>query len=142
MDANKILDTLAKPAGLMKKENYLEVPDANSLKNSYQKLTRHFFSKRNQFAEICIFPRAFKRQDEKFDEYVARLRKLAVHCNFGPALDIELCQQFATTTRIAAFENKSPVWKSCISAKPSISLAAMKGRKRTCLPCTNPKRPN
>lgn len=57
-------------------------------------LSDHFTPRRSTLAERAIFYSANKMANETMEEWLARLRGLAVHCNFGGALNTALRDRF------------------------------------------------
>ncbi|XP_028161611.1 uncharacterized protein LOC114364771 [Ostrinia furnacalis] len=67
-------------------------------KLSYQDLTKaledHFTPKRSTFADRANFYEASRFENESIEDWAARLRGLAVYCEFGSALDTLLRDRF------------------------------------------------
>ncbi|XP_049886860.1 uncharacterized protein LOC126381431 [Pectinophora gossypiella] len=58
------------------------------------KLNSHFTPKRSTFADRSRFYEAVKFDNENAEEWAARLRGLAVHCEFGTELEVVLRDRF------------------------------------------------
>lgn len=67
-------------------------------KLSYDELTKalgdHFTPKRSTFADRAMFYEAVKQDNESIEDWAARIRGLAVYCEFGSALDTLLRDRF------------------------------------------------
>lgn len=57
-------------------------------------LNGHFAPKRSTFSDKAKFYNAVKAEGEKVEDWAARLRGLAVHCEFGTALEMMLRDRF------------------------------------------------
>ncbi|XP_061707862.1 uncharacterized protein LOC133518246 [Cydia pomonella] len=57
-------------------------------------LNGHFVPKRSTFTDKAKFYNAVKADGEKIEDWAARLRGLAVHCQFGTALEMMLRDRF------------------------------------------------
>ncbi|XP_073947801.1 uncharacterized protein [Choristoneura fumiferana] len=62
-------------------------------------LNEHFSPKRCTFADRCKFYEARRDVGESVEQWAARIRGLAVHCEFGSALDLLLTDKFVLGLR-------------------------------------------
>ncbi|XP_028161637.1 uncharacterized protein K02A2.6-like [Ostrinia furnacalis] len=68
--------------------------EETSFKDLVKKLNDHFTPKRSTFADRAKFYEATRSEMESAEEWGARLRGLAVHCEFGTELDVVLRDRF------------------------------------------------
>ena len=72
-----------------------------------KKLTDHFNPTANSQVGVFRFRRCYQYPEEKFDEFVNRLRDLAKTCEFGAALDGELKTQLIQGSNSENFQTKA-----------------------------------
>nr|XP_037874507.1 uncharacterized protein LOC119630119 isoform X2 [Bombyx mori] len=69
-------------------------------------LNGHFQPKRSTFADRAKFYGAIRMDGEKVEDWAARLRGLAVHCNFGTELDTLLRDRFILGLKVGPERNR------------------------------------
>ena len=57
-------------------------------------MSDHYAAKRSVFAYVAIFYKSKRHEGESVNDYMVRLRQLAVPCNFGANLEKELLRAF------------------------------------------------
>ena len=57
-------------------------------------MSDHYAPKRSVFAYVAIFYKSKRHEGESVNDYMVRLRQLAVPCNFGANLEKELLRAF------------------------------------------------
>ena len=83
-------------------------------KTAIQKLDQYFMPKKNVDYEIFQFRQATQNPEETVDQFVTRLRKLAIHCEFTD-LDKELRStviQHCKSKRLRRFALRELLWTS------------------------------
>lgn len=77
---------------------------------SYSRLTElldgHFTPKRSTFADLAEFYSAVQAEEESVEDWAARLRGLAIHCEFGTALDTLFLHRFVLGLKAGPERNK------------------------------------
>ncbi|CAB3235846.1 unnamed protein product [Arctia plantaginis] len=73
---------------------YTEVLETVKFEELIEKLDKHFTPQRCTFADRQKFYEARRSDGESVEEWAARVRGLAVHCEFGTALDMLLRDRF------------------------------------------------
>ena len=63
-----------------KHETFTDTGD--DYKTTIEKLDQHFMPKKNVDYEVFQFRKATQKSEETVDQFVTRLRKLAIHCEF------------------------------------------------------------
>jgi hypothetical protein len=93
---------------------------------AHTKLTKHFVTTRSQFAEDQTFRRATKRSEETVDEFIMRLRQLAMYCKYAD-IDAEILAHFVAHCNMEQFQIKA-LREDTLTLSKAIALA--KGYER------------
>ena len=64
-----------------------DAPSTKTLKQIVDVLTEHYSPKKSVIAERFTFSRRRQGSNESMAEYIAAIKKLSVHCNFGTFLN-------------------------------------------------------
>ena len=81
-------------------------PEDATMDTIVETLTKHYDPKPLLIAERFHFHKRNQASGESVTEYIAELRRLATHCNFGTNLDDALCDRLVGGLRSEAMQRK------------------------------------
>ena len=136
--ANKITDDSMQVATLLTKcgaDTYKLIrelcapskPKEKTINEIVKLMTDHLNPKKNTAMERCIFSQAKQNTDESVNDFIARLKELAMSCNFTD-LDEALCNQLVCgirdhNTKIALFSEKDLTYKKAVEIATNREVA-------------------
>ena len=83
-----------------------KLDDSDTLIQVKKFMTDHFVVAKSEYSEVVTFRNTFRREGERVNEFIMRLRQLATNCQFGTGLEKKLERQFVVGCRMLEVQNK------------------------------------